>query len=157
MKRILLASMMLLALLTGCSKEKELHNQVSPDQYIKKSALAAQYSMYRGIDEADSTNAIYAIPGYSYDYGVVIPAITESALEFRSVMNFENNPTSYTVVASFPITKHFDIIKQQDDYGQQTNQLIVDEQRPWDQREYMRVDWTKPTKGAVTNQLWAMG
>jgi len=167
MKKILVTSMMLMGLLVGCSKEKEtkLDPELLGGQYIKKSSIVGDssthgrrlYSLYRGIDEADSRNTIYAVPGFSYDFGVVTPVVTETALEFHAAVEFDNNQQSYTVVASFPILKHFDIVKQTNDYGELTNQVVQDTKRPWNEREYMQVDWTKPIKGAVTNQLWSIG
>lgn len=52
--------------------------------------------------------------------------------------------TDGQIVASFKITKHFDIRR---DYNPQTgeeNNVVVenDRDRPWNQRDYMRVDWS---------------
>jgi hypothetical protein len=162
-------------LLAGCSKEKETVNNVDPAKYFNKSdfvemgvttsesAVKGQtpriFSMVRAIDEADSRNTFYAVPGFQYDMGTVKAVITETALEFRSTVEWDNNQNAPSIVVAYPITKHFDLVKAKNDFGEETNQLIEETKRHWSERGQMRVDWSKPlnSKGTVANQLWSIG
>ena len=53
--------------------------------------------------------------------------------------------TDGQIVASFAITKHFDIRRDYNPTTGEENNVIVenDTDRPWYQREYFRVDWSK--------------
>src|SRR5206468_1016273 len=47
-------------------------------------------------------------------------------------------------LAAWAITSQFDIIRQYNaTTGEQTNEIIEDSSRPWEQREFIRVDWSK--------------
>src|SRR5699024_7276290 len=54
------------------------------------------------------------------------------------------------VIAAYRITSHFDIQRQYDPAtGEQTNVIVENaSDRPWQQRKYMRVDWSQ---NLVTN------
>ncbi len=56
-------------------------------------------------------------------------------------------------IAAFPILSHFDVIRQySSSTGEQTNVIVEDgSDRPWYEREYARVDWSR---NAVTNYLF---
>lgn len=54
---------------------------------------------------------------------------------------------TFTPVAAWSITSHFDIIRQYNaGTGEQNNVIVEDtSDRPWHKRKYIRVDWTKNT------------
>ncbi len=55
-----------------------------------------------------------------------------------------DDPGDNTVIAQFPIIKHFDITRQYNAYNGVENNVIVenDYDKPWWERQYIRVDWS---------------
>src|SRR5579883_320680 len=48
------------------------------------------------------------------------------------------------ILAAWKISSQFDIIRDfNSTTGEQTNKIIEDQSRPWDQREFIRVDWSQ--------------
>ena len=55
------------------------------------------------------------------------------------------------VLAAWRISSHFDIIREYNSTtGEQTNKIIESTERPWQQREFIRVDWSQ---NAVTDYV----
>lgn len=144
----------------GCAKRKELQSEVKTDTYMKKSDLAGQnYHLVRTVEEADSDNTFFAVPGFHYDFGMVKPVITQKYLQFVSIGERDRRSSTPNVVASYEILEHFDIARSKNDYGEQTNKVAEETKRPWNEREYIRVDWSKNTITAaqVTSTLGGRG
>ncbi len=59
-------------------------------------------------------------------------------------------------VVAYPILSHFDIQRSYSTAtGEQTNVIVENSSdRPWNEREYMRVDWSANTANAGTSMLW---
>lgn len=130
----------------ACTKHKEMQNKVTSDPYLAKSDLQGrQFYLVRGIEEADGDNTEMAVPGFSQDYGLVKVEITEKELRFLSAFDPSGRSDLPKVIASYPITGHFDIIREKNDFNEETNKIVEDTTRSWDQRAYMRVDWIHPT------------
>lgn len=130
---------------------------------------AKEYIVVRAITEADGNNFFGAIPGFHGEYGVVKAQIRENELVFYSSSDHIigrdyygvsdevidiNNPN---IVLSFGIDKHFDIIREKNDYGEETNKMVESEERPILQREFMRVNFSNVTsrRFKIANQLWS--
>lgn len=168
--------------LAACTKKQILDNKVGTNQYISKKTFGTvdasqtheaafkgrEYYLVRGIEEADIRNAVRAFPGYQENYGKVRVKITESNLLFEVIAapgfggflpNYATDAVKGKVIASFPITKHFDIIRDYNQYGELTNTTVEDERREWWQREYIRVDWSQPSAGSfkTTSQIDLFG
>ena len=163
-----------LAFGVSCTKKQVLDNRVKKEPYLDK-ALFGQFTsgvesaaiqgkrfhLVRGVEEASSKNDIGAVPGVLQDYGIVETKITETELQFLEV--YPANPQREEVkivIASFPIDKHFDIQRGDNDYGELTNDLVEDtEDRPWYKRRYMRVNWESPNKDnfKLSGNLWSWG
>ena len=143
-----LASMLVVALAmiaSACTKNKELKNGVDPNAYLAKSALVGKtFHFSSGVEDAASDNTVGATPGMSEDFGLVKARITEDELQFIQVYDPNGRPVVNSIIASYKITKQFDIQRDKNDYGDQTNKIIEDQTNPWDQRAYMRVDWAHP-------------
>lgn len=138
----------------GCVKKKNDINDVGTDQYIGKSELTGCSAgvtdcstskvfshakvIMSGNEELDSSGLV---PGFHADLGFVEFVVTRDHLQVRRVGEINRDEERASVVASFPIEKHFDIKREVNDFGEETNKIIEDEKRPWDQREFMRVDW----------------
>ena len=146
-KHLLLAFAAAFALAQGCTKNKELKDGVNPDSAentIAKSELEGLLQMSRGVEEADSENTVGATPGMSEDFGLVKVRITSGTLQFLSAYDPMGRPATNNVVASYPILKQFDIKRERNDYGEETNKIIEDESEAWAKRAYIRVDWKNP-------------
>ncbi len=154
----LLAFALLLALASaGCStKKKELINNVSPDPVIRKADVENKlYYLVRGIEEADSENNVGAVPGFHETYGIVKVEITQKEVQLKVAYSPTGRPETARVIASYPILGHLDIKREENDFKEQTNKIIEDTKRDWNQREFMRVDWSKPSTAfsSIATQL----
>jgi hypothetical protein len=159
-RRFFLAGVAALSLV-GCAEEREPINRVQPN------ALEKSFFVGRIDDENDDPEFYFRSTIVDVDYGTtqdllwtpiagsltrVHWEVTEDLLLARLAYDRIDN-TSQTVdegsagvvVAAFPIEKHFDI---QRDYNSQTGEelnVVVENtaDRPWYQREFMRVDWSE--------------
>lgn len=132
--------------LSSCTKTKETKSMVSPDHYMAKSDFDGKtFSLVRGIEEADSNNSVGAIPGFSEDFGFVKVRITESEIQFLEVFNPMNKQETQSILASYAIKDHFDIQREENDFKESTHRIVENRERPWNQRKFMRVDWSRPT------------
>lgn len=132
--------------LSACAKTKETKSMVSPDHYMAKSDFDGKmFSLVRGIEEADSNNTVGAIPGFSEDFGFVSVRITESEIQFLEVFNPMNKQETQSILASYAIKDHFDIQREENDFKESTHRIVENRERPWNQRKFMRVDWSRPT------------
>ncbi len=170
MKKIVMMTL-LLFVFAACTKKQVLDNHVKKEPYLAKTSFGTftndieskaikgkHFQLVRGVEEASSKNRVGAVPGMLRDFGIVETVITEDELQFVEV--YPANPRRddvRIVIASYPIEKHFDIQRGDNDYGEVTNDIIEDtEDRPWYRRKYMRVNWEKPNKSSfkVENDLW---
>ncbi len=156
LKMLVLASLVLVTA-AACTKKRELENKVDPKAYLAKSDLQGKlFHLSRGIEDASDENEFYATPGFSEDFGIVKAEITETELKFRSVFRPSAHEKLPDVVASFPITDHFDIVREENDFKEQTNKIVEDRQATFDKRQYIRVDFTKPSNelSQFTSQIY---
>lgn len=141
----------------GCTaKKKDLISKVDTDAYFTKSDFNhGPYHLSRAIQEADSNSPYFeAIPGMQSDFGLVNVEITETELRFVNAFDPRGRSETAQVLLSFPIKDHFDVIRETNDYGEQTNHTIEDRTKPWNQRGMMRVDWANPSNklGSILTQ-----
>ena len=151
-----------LAVVAGCTKNKELKNGVDPNAYVDTTFFAPTtpatdgataveklegktFQLSRGVEEADSENTVGATPGMSDDFGLVRARVTETELQFLSVFDPMGRRETSKIVASYPITDHFDIDRERNDFGEETNKISENKTKPWNQRRYMRVNWGAPS------------
>ncbi|MEE6250104.1 MAG: hypothetical protein VX583_06860, partial [Bdellovibrionota bacterium] len=113
-----------------------------------------EYLLVRSIQKANGNFRL--IPGFQYNYGAVVFRIGEKFLDVLPSNNFQFSRFGYSYIPTdiilknepivrFPITKHFDVGFEKNDYGETTNVLTELEDGPWFARQYMKVDWTQPT------------
>lgn len=161
----------------GCTKTKDLQNKVDPNAYLAGSEFGVTkpvydkngncvekqtstvYHLVRGVEEAESSNTMGAVPGMSEDFGLVRVRITESDLQLVSMFDPMNRQETATIIASFPIKSHFDIKREENDYKEKTNKIVEDTERRWCEREYMRIDWANPsnTTSKLTHSIGGDG
>ncbi len=134
------------SVLSGCTKSKEQKSLVGPDAYVEKTAFEGKTFHYvRGVEESDSENSVFAVPGFSNDFGTVNVRITENELQLLQAFDPLRRDATQTIVASYPIKDHFDIIREVNDFGEATHKIVENKEKPWSQRAYMRVDWANPS------------
>lgn len=142
---------------TGCSDVDPI-NRVQPD-YIKKADLVGPdakkpYEWYirnTVIETSRSNN--FAFPGVQDELKRVRWDIEENHLVGRRAYEAVSGSDGHgadpkkndgIVVASYPILRHFDL---QRDYnrstGEENNVVVENTDRPWYEREYIRVDWSE--------------
>ncbi len=129
----------------ACTKKKDLQDKVGPDVYVSKADLNGKvFSLSRGIEDADSNNTVGLVPGFSHNYGQVKARVTKDELQFIPVFDPTGRQEVEKILVSFPIKEHFDIQRDKNDFGEDTNKIVKNSDRPWDQRAYMTVDWAHP-------------
>lgn len=154
--QLTLVALIALAGMAGCTKKKELKNTVSTNAYMNKADLENKiFHLVRGIEEANSENKVEATPGRSEDFGLVQARVTERELQLVSVYHPRGRPETMEIIASYPITDHFDIKRETNDYKEETHRIVEDRERPWNERQYMRVAWDNPSNSSssFTSQL----
>jgi hypothetical protein len=154
----------LLALLNGCASERAPINRVQPEALQKSFFVGASLT-----DDQDDPQFYYRPTVADVDYGAsqsglftasyaqttarVRWEITEdkliARLAYERIEGATGNGIEETntgqVAAAFKIEKHFDVRR---DYNPQTGEdlnVMVenDTDRPWYEREFMRVDWSQ--------------
>lgn len=163
MKRSLLAlSLMATAavLATGCTKAQPPRSFVQPNALRKADFTGVWYynatvvdapptnsNVYEGeygelqkIKWVITEDTLFAVRAYPFVYNQEDPQTPGSPHgNVDGANTYEGEP-----LAAWRIQSHFDIIR---DYnpstGEETNRIIESQERPWNEREYMRVDWSK--------------
>lgn len=144
--RLLVGVIAMATAFSACTKKKELRNDVDSSAYIAKTDLVGKtFHLTRGVEDADDTNRANMVPGFSEDFGLVEARVTEDQLQFVSVYNPNGRTETATIVASYPIKDQFDIKRDTNDFGDQTNKIVEDRKAPWSKRQFIRVDWSNPT------------
>ena len=165
MKRSLLALPMLCCIAaagmaTGCTKVQPPRSFVQPNALLKSDFNGVWYynatvieapptngALYEGeygelqkIKWVISEDTLFAVRAYPFVYGqeaAQTPGTPHGNVDGSDT--YEGEP-----LAAWRITSHFDIIR---DYnpstGEETNRIIESQERPWNERQYMRVDWSK--------------
>jgi hypothetical protein len=142
--------------LTGCAEQDPI-NRVQPD-YIKKSDLigpdsSKPYEWYIRNTVVDTTRSNgFAFPGLQDELKRVRWDIEENSLVARRSYEVVSgadgkgaNPAHNDgiVVASYPI-QHFDIRREYNRAtGEELNVIVENMERPWYEREYIRVNWAQ--------------
>jgi len=156
MKKLMSAIFLAAAVGVACSAHKPLKSTIDSDSFVAKADLQDKtFHLVRNIEEADSENDVGAIPGEGQDFGIVKVEITEKELRLLSAFDPSGRSVTAKVLASYPIKKHFDIIRDKNDFNEDTNHVVEDTSNPWNQRAYVRVDWSKPSNSfsSIETQL----
>ncbi|MFK8138137.1 MAG: zinc-dependent metalloprotease [Bdellovibrionales bacterium] len=151
------ADKMLKTDLTGC--ELSVMNKgrcINPKTYL----------IVRTIEESNGNFPFWSVPGFSQNYGAARIELTKDRLRFMPVNEFVFHSMEYGLrspqivdmdepLVEFPISKHFDVDFKRNDFGETTNKKAELEEGDFEDRQWIRVDWTKPiTRGfALPNQI----
>jgi hypothetical protein len=158
------ATLSLFALLTSCASERAPINRVQPNALEKTFFVGQQLSVdeddpefyYRptvvDVDYGASQSGLFTAT-WAQTMGRVKWEITEdlllARLAYERIEGTTGNGIDETrtgqIAAAFKIDKHFDVKR---DYNSQTGEelnVVVenDSDRPWYEREFMRVDWSQ--------------
>lgn len=140
-----------LMLAAGCAEERAPRSFVQPN-VIKKADLAGTWYYLQTVTHAPPTNGS-AFEGQSSSLMKVVFDIQENHLYARRAFDWVENSDGFwrdpthkqgAILASWPITSQFDIIRDYNSTtGEQTNKIIESTERPWQDREFIRVDWSQ--------------
>jgi len=148
--------------LSSCAEEREPINRVQPN-VIKKTMLDGVWYMQQTVVEAPSaelegviTAGIVGMGNFQMGIGIIDWDVQKDYLYARRAYEKVENSERYdepqdeeyvgaAIMAAFRIEKHFDIRKSYNSItGEEMN--VVEENssdRPWYEREYIRVDWSQ--------------
>jgi len=139
------------ALAIGCAQENAPRSFVQPN-VLKKSDLAGTWYYLQTVTDAPPTSGIMFI-GQSSELMKVKFDIEENFLYARRAYEqvadsedaYQQDPAKYAgqPLAAWPIKSQFDIIRDYNSTtGEETNKIIESQERPWNEREFIRVDWS---------------
>ena len=135
----------------GCADERAPRSFVQPN-VIKKTDLDGTWWYIQTVTEAPVTNGT-AFQGQSSSLMKIKFEVQENTLYAKRAIEhvegsedgFWKDPKHYKgqVLAAWRVTSQFDIIRDYNSTtGEQTNRIIESTERPWNQREFVRVDWS---------------
>lgn len=155
----LLAGLLVAVALTSCAEERDPINRVQPN-VIKKAMLNGHWYFHQKVVDVPGGELqgmyIPACVGWYSDPERVLFDIQENFLYVRRIdelvvggetyaSEWDDDFSSYALLAAYRVERHFDI---QRDYNSVTGESynVISENsmdRPWWEREYMRVDWSQ--------------
>lgn len=142
----------LVLLFAACADERPPRSFVQPNA-IKVADLDGTFHYIQTVTEAPPTNGAMFI-GQSSSLMKIRFDVQEEYLyarrAFEQVRGSEDahvqDPANYKgmPLAVWKITSHFDVIREfNSTTGEQTNKIIESQERPWNEREFIRVDWAQ--------------
>lgn len=156
MKRHLLIAVSFVLTASACAEEQPTINRVQPN-YIKKADLVGLWYYGRTIVGVPAADGFTFVGDGSWDLKRVRFDVQENILYIRRMTEMlkggdnllrraaEGRQYEGEVVGAFRILKHFDIAQPYNSAtGEKLNILAENAiDRPWSERDYMRVDWSK--------------
>ena len=156
-----LATFVALAVASGCAKEREPRSYVQPN-IIAKRDLKGLWHYAPTVVDIGYGSSVTFIGETSMDVAIIKWDIQEDVVYARLAYDrvrgteSEHNPLDEVAFKGEPMgawaVEHFDIIR---DYnpttGEETNVLKESKERPWYDREFLRIDWSK---NLVSNWNW---
>lgn len=163
--RIVLIGALVALALAGCAQQQAPINRVQPNYYDKAFFVGADFEGTADDPEFYSQQTLVDVgfgagqdglftSTYAQPLSRVKWQVTENLLiarlAYERVQGSDGKGLGKAVndgivVAAYPITRHFDIARQYNpSTGEQIN--VIEENaidRPWFQRQYMRVDWSR--------------
>ncbi len=146
------SALALVALVSGCAEERPPRSFVQPNA-LKKADLEGTFYYEQTVTEAPPTNGAMFI-GQSSNLMKIRFDVQEDYLyarrAYEQIIGSEDahaqDPDNYKgmPLAAWRITSQFDVIRDfNSTTGEQTNRIIESQERPWNQREFIRVDWSQ--------------
>lgn len=156
------ATSLVLAVAAGCAPSVGTIDRTQPNGIAKSQFSGLWYTKSTIIDAEPGASS--AVDGYSSDLDKIRWEIREDLLVgYRSYefipyaegLTDQGRDFFGAPVVAYPIISHFDIQRQYNTTtGVQSNVIVENTtDRPWYEREYIRVDWTTNKVGTQT-QFW---
>ena len=143
-----------LAAMTACASDINVVDRTQPNK-IEKSLLEGEWYFRPTVVEVDYNQGML-FEGYAGEMERIRWDIREDQIiAYRSYELLEGAETGTGAVAFqgnplavFPVKEHFDVFRDYNEAtGEQKNVLVENTtDRPWYEREYMRVDWSQNLK-----------
>ncbi len=148
-----LAVYVVCALTAACAADVKDIDRTQPGK-LRKSALSGQWYYRQTIIDVPYTFGATFIGEQSYLERVRFEVSEDFLTAYRTYERVSGTDQSNAIpgqpyqgapIAAFRIVKHFDVVRQYDNAtGEESNILEEnDYDRPWYEREYMRVDWSQ--------------
>lgn len=164
MSRLVLAAVAALVVV-GCGRAPELIDRTQPNYLKKAELLEGEWYVSDTITEVSPQAPVYPV-GFGSEIDKIRFEVTESTLyAYRTyeripgidpqvdrekstlghTVTIDGKPYKGAVVAAWPISSHFDRQRQYNAATGEQNNVLEENtsDRPWYEREYMRVDWAK--------------
>ncbi|GEM_PF-2162745 len=175
MKRgTLIAALLAAAAAAGCAQDVGDIDRTEPNRVRKSEITEGSWWMHQKVVEVPGESLLEGFEGLMMDTDKVVfvaeehyliayrsyphmPGADDQALNTFGDNNYEElYGADYkgAAVALYPIASHFDVIRQYDAAtGEQSNVIYENTtDRPWYERDYMRVEWNKNPKA---NFMWS--
>ncbi len=135
----------------GCTQERAPRSFVQPN-VIKKADLAGTWYYLQTVTDAPPTHSAMFI-GLSSELMKIKFDVQENMIFARRAYEhvkgtedaYQQDPAKYAgmPIAAWPIASQFDIIRDYNSTtGEETNRIIESTERPWNEREFIRVNWS---------------
>jgi hypothetical protein len=157
LNKICFAALTLSVFAVGCS-ERAPRSFVQPN-VIRKSDMAGTWYYVQTVTDAPATSSFMFIGNSSELMKIkfdVQQDILYARRSYEQIVGTEDryaqDPATYygQPVAAWKIQKQFDIIRDYNSTtGEETNKIIESEERAWNEREFIRVDWSDNLLGDV--------
>lgn len=115
------------------------------------------FHFVRGIEDVAGGDSapVWAIPGFHIDFGLVRAELLKDELRFYAVGEPNVRPGYERIVAAYEILDNYDVQRDINDFGETTNHTVIKRDRPWNQRQYIYVNWENLLNkgGKIVTQL----
>src|SRR5688500_9577947 len=136
----------------GCASDVGDVDRTQPGK-IAKSALAGEWAFRQAVVDVPYANSLTLIGEQSLRDRVRFEISEGYLTAYRAYERVEGAERPSTLpgetyqgapVAAFAVLSHFDVVREYDPAtGEQTNVIVENDfDRPWYEREYLRVDWS---------------
>ncbi len=116
------------------------------------------FHFVRGIEDAagGENTPVWAIPGFHIDFGLVRAELLKDELRFYAVGEPNVRPGYERIVASYEVLDNYDVVRDVNDFGETINRTVIKRDRPWNQRQYVYVNWGNllNKSGKIVTQLY---
>lgn len=149
---LLFTTLSLLLVDLACTDERAPRSFVQPNALKKADLQGSWYYLTTVLDAPPSSTQAFI--GLSSDLMKIKFDIQEGVLyarrAFEQIIGSEDNKAKEDKgylgqpLAAWKVSSHFDIIREYNSTtGEETNKIIESTERPWSEREFIRVDWSR--------------
>jgi hypothetical protein len=146
----------------GCAKERPPRSYVQPN-ILAKADLEGEWYYVPTVVDINLGHSVTFVGEAGWSVNIVKWDVQENVLYARLAYDRIDHTTSYyndpnfkgEVIGAWAIQKQFDIIR---DYnattGEETNTIRESTERPWYEREFLRVDWSENLVSNWEGLMW---